>query len=133
MSRKTEASKAIDQFVGNRIRYYRTLAGMSQHDLAKALDISYQQLHKYENGSNSVSASRLADIADILNIRVTDLFQGIHQAKDFAGALPAYGREELLLMKYLEQIKDPAKRESLAAMLKSLSNPDQSGDSTSDE
>ena len=59
-------NNAIDMHVGKRIRLRRTLLGMSQEQLGSELDITFQQVQKYERGANRVSASRLWDISQFL-------------------------------------------------------------------
>ncbi|MEP6104028.1 helix-turn-helix transcriptional regulator, partial [Parasphingorhabdus sp.] len=61
-------NNAIDVHVGRRVRLRRTLLGMSQEQLGEALNITFQQVQKYERGSNRISASRLWDIAQILDV-----------------------------------------------------------------
>jgi transcriptional regulator with XRE-family HTH domain len=116
MSRKTEDSQHIDRIVGNRIRYFRLRRNFSQHQLASALDISYQQLHKYEKGSNSASASRLADIAVALGVRVDDFFDEAAEPSDNH----VFDREQIQLMGYLERIKAPENRRAVAKLIHSL-------------
>src|SRR3546814_3378692 len=60
----------IDVHVGRRVRLRRTLLGMSQEQLGDALNITFQQVQKYERGSNRISASRLWDIGQILDVPV---------------------------------------------------------------
>lgn len=64
----------IDFFVGQRIRDLRQEAGMKLHALSSLLNISHQQLQKYETGKNRVSAGMLWNIAAALGVRVADLF-----------------------------------------------------------
>jgi transcriptional regulator with XRE-family HTH domain len=77
MARKTTQSREIDQHVGRRIRLLRLQRGWSQQELADRLGISYQQLHKYENGSNSISAGRMADVAAQLRCNPAVFFAGL--------------------------------------------------------
>ena len=56
-------NNAIDMHVGKRVRLRRTLPGMSQEQLGIELNITFQQVQKYERGANRVSASRLWDIS----------------------------------------------------------------------
>ncbi len=67
-------NNAIDVHVGRRVRLRRTLLGMSQEQLGEALNITFQQVQKYERGSNRISASRLWDIAQILDVPVSFFF-----------------------------------------------------------
>lgn len=63
----------IDIEVGKRVRYLRTVKGISQTELAAALGVTFQQVQKYEAGKNRISASRLVAIAVALDVRVSDI------------------------------------------------------------
>lgn len=67
----------VDAHVGKRIRHRRWLVGMTQQQLAEQVGIKFQQIQKYETGANRVSASRLWDIADALDVPVSFFFEGI--------------------------------------------------------
>ncbi|RBI83877.1 transcriptional regulator [Rhodosalinus halophilus] len=67
----------VDVHVGKRIRQRRWLAGMTQQQLAEQVGIKFQQIQKYETGANRVSASRLWDIADALQVPVSFFFEGL--------------------------------------------------------
>lgn len=60
--------------IGLRLKYYRRLKGFSQALLAEKLDISFQQVQKYEKGVNRISASTLYEISRILKVRIEDFF-----------------------------------------------------------
>lgn len=66
---------AFDVEIGRRIRQQRMFLGLSQDDVAKKLNISFQQLQKYENGFNRISAGRLVEIAKILKVDPAVLLQ----------------------------------------------------------
>lgn len=67
----------VDIHVGKRLRHRRWMIGMTQGELAEALGIRFQQIQKYESGANRVSASRLWDIAQALQVDVAYFFQGL--------------------------------------------------------
>ena len=67
----------VDVHVGKRVRHRRWLIGMTQQQLAEQVGIKFQQIQKYETGANRVSASRLWDIADALEVPVSFFFEGI--------------------------------------------------------
>ncbi|MBW4984253.1 helix-turn-helix domain-containing protein [Mameliella sp. CS4] len=67
----------VDVHVGKRIRHRRWLVGMTQQQLAERVGIKFQQIQKYETGANRVSASRLWDIAEALDVPVSFFFEGI--------------------------------------------------------
>ena len=84
----------VDVHVGKRIRQRRWLIGMTQQQLAEQVGIKFQQIQKYETGANRVSASRLWDIADALEVPVSFFFDGLQggaepRADDPLDALPA--------------------------------------------
>ena len=64
----------IDVAVGTKIKFRRCLLDMSQGELGEALGVTFQQIQKYEKGTNRVSASRLQHIADVLHVPVTFFF-----------------------------------------------------------
>ncbi len=73
---KGSATK-VDAHVGQRVRGRRKEMGLSQEKLAKSLGVSFQQVQKYEIGINRVSAGRLWDIADSLEVDIGYFFDGI--------------------------------------------------------
>jgi transcriptional regulator with XRE-family HTH domain len=78
------AAKPIDptdKHVGGRVRMYRTRAAMTQEALGKQLGITFQQIQKYEKGTNRIGASRLQQISEILNVPVAALFEDLPGAK----------------------------------------------------
>lgn len=74
----------VDVHVGKRVRHRRWLIGMTQQQLAEQVGIKFQQIQKYETGANRISASRLWDIADALDVPVAFFFEGVeeHQGED---------------------------------------------------
>ncbi|MGC1502797.1 MAG: helix-turn-helix transcriptional regulator [Sulfitobacter sp.] len=74
----------VDVHVGQKIRQRRWLTGMTQQRLAELVGIKFQQIQKYETGANRVSASRLWDIADALDVDVSFFFDGIKTAEEQA-------------------------------------------------
>lgn len=72
----------VDIHVGKRIRQRRWLTGMTQQKLAELVGIKFQQIQKYETGANRVSASRLWDIADALDVSVSFFFEGMEDAPE---------------------------------------------------
>ena len=74
---QSRSPKAIDAHVGGRLRLRRLLVKMSQEDLANALGITFQQVQKYEKGSNRIGAGRLFEMAQILGVSVQYFFEGL--------------------------------------------------------
>ena len=68
--------KPVDMHVGSRVRMRRLMLGISQGELADALDLSFQQVQKYEKGTNRIGASRLEHISRFLQVPVAFFFEG---------------------------------------------------------
>ena len=66
----------IDKHVGARVRMRRMMLGMSQEKLGDGLDLTFQQVQKYEKGTNRIGASRLQQISNILQVPVSFFFEG---------------------------------------------------------
>src|ERR1700687_3633592 len=71
----TENIRPVDRSVGRRVRMGRVSRGLSQTALASPLGVTFQQLQKYERGTNRISASKLHDIARILGVEVASFFE----------------------------------------------------------
>jgi transcriptional regulator with XRE-family HTH domain len=82
---KKRRPNSADSGVGESIRAHRLAAGMSQGDLAKRLGVSFQQVQKYEKGTNRVGAGRLPQIADMFGISIGALFKGSVDASPGSG------------------------------------------------
>lgn len=83
----TKSTTDIDHTVGARIRTLRKTKGMSQGELGTASGVTFQQIQKYENGTNRIGASRLQEVARALGVSVSDLFGGA-EGTDQADVLP---------------------------------------------
>jgi transcriptional regulator with XRE-family HTH domain len=71
-----KAPNPIDKYVGSRVRMRRMMLGMSQEKLGNALGLTFQQVQKYEKGTNRIGASRLQQISNILQVPVSFFFEG---------------------------------------------------------
>ncbi len=115
-------AKRVDAYVGERIRERRTVLGLTQEHLASALDISYQQVQKYETGANRVSAGRLYEVARKLDVDVSYFFEGLDEDSD-VNPLEHGGRNRstIELVRNFSDIGDPAVRSAVSGLVKSLS------------
>jgi transcriptional regulator with XRE-family HTH domain len=99
-----------DKLVGSRVRMRRMMLGMSQEKLGDGLGITFQQVQKYEKGTNRISASRLQHVSQILHVPVPFFFEGLGDKPEFA--LPTYVNDflatsdGLALVKGFMRIKD---------------------------
>lgn len=125
----------VDKHVGSRIRMRRIMLGMSQEKLGEALGLTFQQIQKYEKGTNRVGASRLSQIADILQVPVSFLFEGAPvapgQTEGFAEA-PSTGyisdflatSEGLALTRAFTRIADAKLRRSIVDLVEQIAARD---------
>ncbi|WP_375656502.1 helix-turn-helix domain-containing protein [Bartonella sp. CM120XJJH] len=90
-----------DKFIGKKIRLRRKMLKMSQKTLGQHLGVTFQQIQKYENGLNRVSAGRLKEISDILNVPVFFFYADIitKQQPPYHHDEIASSTEEYLLLK----------------------------------
>jgi transcriptional regulator with XRE-family HTH domain len=121
----------IDIHVGTRVRMQRNILGMSQEKLAEALGVTFQQVQKYENGTNRVSASRLHDMSKVLGVDISYFFDKAPPAStlkvaeknandDLGDVLER--RETIHLLRAYYAIKDEAVRKKFLDMLKTLAH-----------
>ncbi|HEX2479130.1 MAG TPA: helix-turn-helix transcriptional regulator [Geminicoccaceae bacterium] len=115
-------TRRIDQHVGERIRARRTELGLTQEQLAEALNVSYQQVQKYETGANRISAGRIFELARKLTVDVGYFFEGL--PIDAAEPVPLeHGgrqRSAIELVRKFGQIEDPQVRSAIAALVKAI-------------
>lgn len=109
-------ANSIDRRVGERIRRRRVLLGVTQDQLADALGISYQQIQKYETGANRVSAGRLAQIAEVLEVQPGWFFG----SPDTVAEPSDSSRAVIELVRNFSRIEDERVRGHLMALVRSL-------------
>jgi len=85
---KKKTPHPVDVHVGRGVRSRRVLRGMTQSVLAEQIGLTFQQLQKYESGANRVSASRLWEIAQILDVPVASFFDGLEPDDSMREDLP---------------------------------------------
>ena len=120
----------IDTHVGTRIRLRRNMLGMSQEKLGESLGITFQQIQKYEKGTNRVGASRLQAISGILGVPVSFFFEdapGHSTANGFAETQTTdyvvdflSSTEGLQLNRAFVKIRDPKVRRKIVDLVKAL-------------
>ena len=127
----TKAPNPVDKYVGSRVRMRRIMLGMSQEKLGEALGLTFQQVQKYEKGTNRVGASRIQQISEILQVPVSFLFEGgpsgIASAEGFTeGSSPAYvsdflaTSEGLALTRAFTRINDAKLRRSIVELVEQI-------------
>ena len=132
MKRKKTSSHPVDIHVGTQLKARRNLLGLSQDDLAKEVDLTYQQIQKYESGANRIGASRLFEFSKILSVAVSYFFEGLdfNKRRGFAdrkqAAFTVNGddllnkKETYELVRAYYQIKDPKLRSQILEMAKTM-------------
>ena len=127
----TKSPNPTDKYVGSRVRMRRLMLGMSQGALADQLGITFQQVQKYEKGTNRISASRLQGMCHILQVQVPFFFDGApqiagHSGKGAKAPSPAYvsdflaSSDGLKLVRAFTQIADAQLRRSLVRLVEEI-------------
>lgn len=122
MSRSVEAA---DKHVGARIRFRRMLLGMSQTELGQIAGITFQQIQKYEKGTNRVSASRLVQFGQALQVPVSFFFEGADHVKraDASIADAFFGtRDGVNLAKAFMAIPNRDKRRKIVELVEAIAS-----------
>ncbi|MBM3482932.1 MAG: helix-turn-helix transcriptional regulator [Alphaproteobacteria bacterium] len=126
----------VDIHVGRRLRLRRTLLGYSQEKLGSLLGLTFQQVQKYERGTNRIGSSRLYKISSVLDVPVSYFFEGFEEAEGGVAkaalpsglaeepapfeASPMDRRETLELVRAYYRIEDPLVRRRVFELIKSL-------------
>ncbi len=95
----------------------RVTRGRSQTDLARELGIAFQQVQKYENGTNRISASKLYEIARFLNVEIGSLFAHAGNAENMAATMEFPERTDLLIVHALAKLPEGALKEQITALI----------------
>lgn len=132
--------RAVDMHVGARLRLRRTLLGISQEKLGEAVNLTFQQIQKYERGANRVGASRIYEFSRVLDVPVSYFFDDMNEVtKATRGRRispkgltdndqaelesdPLARRETLELVRAYYKINDPKIRKRLFELTKTLAN-----------
>ena len=138
-------SHAVDVHVGKRLRQRRTLLGMSQTKVGTAVDLTFQQIQKYERGSNRISSSQLFEFAKVLDVPVSYFFDEMpanaldgrpmsgRGRKGFSENVtpfepkekdPLIKRETLELVRAYYKIRVASVRDGVAKMIKTIAAAD---------
>ncbi len=123
----------IDVNVGQKLRIRRSLAGVSQDQLGKAVGLTFQQIQKYERGANRISCSRLWEFSQLLDVKISWFFSGdgisntnkfialAEEQEAFEGENDVLSQKETLdLVAAWYKIKDETTRQKTLDLIKSL-------------
>jgi transcriptional regulator with XRE-family HTH domain len=126
----------VDIHVGSRVRLRRTLLGLSQDKLARAIGVSFQQLQKYERGTNRISASRLYALSKVLGVGISWFFEDAPSTskrrtppaepraaanESAADQDPMTANETVKLVRAYYMIEDPKVRKKILHMVRAVS------------
>ncbi|HEV2558761.1 MAG TPA: helix-turn-helix transcriptional regulator [Microvirga sp.] len=128
-----KSTGTIDKEIGSRMRMRRMLVGMSQEKLGEMLGLTFQQVQKYEKGTNRISVSRMIDIAHVLGVDIHFFFEGLTGGGKKAGgfaepAQPAFvsdfmaTQEGHQLMRAFTRISNPKTRRAVVQLAASLAD-----------
>lgn len=128
----------VDIHVGKRLRLRRTMMGLSQEAIAKAVGITFQQVQKYEKGTNAMNAARLFEFARFMNVPVAYFFEGMEglsasgtqdQLLGFSEADAEFehkprvsDRESLEMMKAFKRIDEQVIRKRLSDLVRAIAD-----------
>src|SRR5437762_1438415 len=126
-----KAPNPTDKHVGSRVRMRRMMLGMSQEKLGDALGLTFQQVQKYEKGTNRIGASRLQQISHILQVPVAFFFEGAPNSPGHSDGMkdapsPAYvsdflaTSEGLALTKAFTRIKEAKLRRRIVDLVEQI-------------
>ena len=122
---------AIDRHVGDRVRMRRKMQGMSQEKLGNALGLTFQQVQKYEKGTNRIGAGRLQHIASIQQVPISFFFEGapglsdvLDESSDYVSDFLATS-DGLALTKAYMHIANVKLRRSIVALVKQIAGEDE--------
>lgn len=110
-----------DRHVGNRIRERRIMMGLSQQQMAELIGVTYQQAHKYERGINRISAGRLFEISQVLDVPVGHFFEGLGNG---SGNKESSERQRMCLevARNFTQIDNKSHQEALSHLARALAD-----------
>lgn len=110
-----------DLVVGENVRRLRTQAGLSQEQLGKHLGVTFQQVQKYEKGTNRISAGKLAIISKVFNVGYATLFVGTDgQSEDVGNERLVFSGEAFELARMFDRIPSKRTRNAILDIARSL-------------
>ena len=120
---KEKSVDLVDQEVGARVRHRRTSLGLSQTDLATSIGVTFQQVQKYEKGSNRISASRMQQIALALNLPAASFFSNdVERDGAFVSDMAFMPRDSLELNRAYVKLRSKHARAAILVLVKSLAD-----------
>ena len=134
-TRGSDIPHPVDVHVGQRIKLRRTLMGMTQGKLGEYIGLTFQQIQKYERGANRVSASKIWQLGNVLDVPVSYFFEEMpesvketfpgYQGEDETNEIPEeylvlHRRQTLELVKTFSNLKDPVIRKRVIDVVRAI-------------
>ncbi|HZU37048.1 MAG TPA: helix-turn-helix transcriptional regulator [Gemmataceae bacterium] len=131
------SQKDVDAHIGKRLRLRRTMLGLSQEAIARAVGITFQQVQKYEKGSNAMNASRLYECAQAMQVPVAYFFEGLEHSASGSHGMSGFveqgdklhhnhkkvsNRESLEMMKAFKRIAAQSVRKRLSDLVRAIAD-----------
>lgn len=113
-------AKTIDKIVGQNLRTHRHLKGLSQGQLGVSLGLTFQQIQKYESGTNRISASKLIQLTEVLDVPMSAFFEGIKGEGE--KELPSFDRIILRTAANLNAIRNQKTQLALMKLINALAD-----------
>jgi len=134
MSEKKGKADNIDRLVSRRLKVRRMMLGLSQYDLGSVVDVTVQQVQKYENASNRISSGKLYSFAKLLKVPVTYFYEGGDDTNNTIGSIFAESeqknisdnkdsvteKEIVTLIKAFSEIKSPQSRKKITELVRTM-------------
>ena len=128
MARKVEHIEQIDRYIGNKIQELRLAHGMSRQDLGEKIEVTHQQLQKYEIGTNRVSAGRLALIAKYLGTSVASFYEGLDSTLNAAASDITPNKNQRMCIEVSRnfmKIQNPEHKDAINSLVRILAKSEQ--------
>ncbi len=125
---ESKTPNGIDRLVGQRLRWRRRELKLTQEKIGEMLDLTFQQVQKYEKGANRISAGRLFEMANVLNVPVSYFYDGAEEFLSHRGLgvseddgplkAPVLSSDALELVAAFQRIADSRLRKSLLSTVR---------------
>ncbi len=120
MARKNDYIQKIDQFIGGRIYSLRLAKGLSRQQLSEMIEVTHQQLQKYEKGINRISIGRLVLIAKALDKNINYFYESLEDVENIEPVLTQHQRMCIEVSRNFMKICNSEHQQAVNALIRSL-------------
>jgi transcriptional regulator with XRE-family HTH domain len=123
---ENEEHNPVDAQIGKKIKQFRLIQGFTQNELAEKIGVSYQQIQKYENGTNHILVCRLYDLAKALSIDIINFFADmpVKIEDPHIDSSDEGDKEMFMIAREYRKIKSKKSRDAIYSLMKSFSQQD---------